>query len=448
MWEPSVQVMLAARWYMTTLFLQLATTVTAKDSVISQQCVDDSAALWQQLQIDCRAATALQLCRNTLAARRCIDDDASLRRDTAIATDCASAVAISGCTSNPVVPRWCPKSCSICPITLKRSADQAIVRKLCPLTCGLCPGTGRRDCIGEWGPWSSCIACSRQRTYEVLRAEVGSGMACPFQDAYVENQDCCGQNTRWRLVAASAVPSFWEVRRIKFFEDHACSDTPVTVHSTHTAQPGMNHTLLPTTGSFQTDPARPSSTICIDCCTSDQIGPISSGSAPEPYGCESALMRDYAEDNSWRSLCSPCAPGEAWLGFRTEGDPVNIKCVRVVQNVKGAAGAVIHAPTRLRVERWSGATWEPVAESDGAGHEYVDVRVRRARLLQVDTNWAIGLLLVLAAAISATIFWIWRYYSLRRRPKDTYWMEREATEDESYFDSDSDSESQNRKPLL
>merc|ERR1711971_414291 len=52
--------------------------------------------------------------------------------------------------------------------------------------------------------------------------------------------------------------------------------------------------------------------------------------------------------------------GEAWIGFRTGGRAVNIKCVLITQLPRGVSGAARHVPTSMWLERWGGSAWELV----------------------------------------------------------------------------------------
>jgi len=340
-----------------------------------EQCNDDNQGLYAELGIDCNRASRIQLCRNTLEQRKCEDNDEAVARFTG-ATDCSAAITMSGCLENKEVGRWCPRSCQLCPITPERAGSLVLVQRFCKKSCALCPGEGQQDCRGEFGAWSDCINCKRQSIYTTLRPAKNGGDACPFPENYTRVQDCCGLGTRWRVVAATSIPSFWEVVQIRFHRQANCNDDPIIVRSSLAVRPGEHNTIT-SSDEDSNDPARFRHSICIECCTKGNIGPIASGSAPPPYGCESALMPGASRRASWRSDCDPCASYEAWLGFRTAGEREEVRCVVLNQMPIGSESAVRHAPKILQLDRWDGSAWESVAVVKDAQSERVVLKVSK-----------------------------------------------------------------------
>lgn len=324
-------------------------------------CMDRDVELLAELAVDCAAAAGpLQLCRTTAEQRRCMDNNASLARWLPEAAGCVDAAVKGGCEANPAVSRWCPLSCGSCPLTPLRTQSVALVRKLCHSSCRLCPGLRQVDCHGEFGSWSACKDCRQTRVYRVLRPAAAGGRDCQFKDSDVGFKGCCRNGSRWRVVAAAPLPSFWRVTSVGFFEHPDCVSGQVWVRSAKGVQYGENGSLHTATAGLE-DAASIHHSECIDCCTVDGIGPIASGSAPPPYGCENALMPHLAPLSSeWRSQCSPCQVDEAWLGFRTSGRQVDVRCVEVHQTLP-TSGAIRHTPAEVRLEYWNSTSWQACA---------------------------------------------------------------------------------------
>lgn len=321
-------------------------------------CLDDNANFDQAQGIRCIDAARLQLCRNTPEQLRCVDNNDRLRQRVRTVSahppfeNCTMAVDSGGCLASPGVARWCPKACGNCPTTPFRDAAVLEARRWCQHSCRLCPGEGRRDCQGEFGTWGRCAHCRRSRVYQVLAPASRGGVPCQFREGAVESEDCCGPETRWRFVAGSSLPSFWEVRKATFFYDGACQRGREAVAS---AEEGRGYRM----GTGKGTPL--DETHCLDCCTRDGIGPISSGSQPTPFGCESALLGTEA-NASWRSSCVPCAAREAWLGFRSSGDRVRIQCAELVLTDElGTDGTMLHQPSFVLLQSWSGNGWQTQA---------------------------------------------------------------------------------------
>lgn len=209
------------------------------------------------------------------------------------------------------------------------------------------------------------------------------------------------------------------MRRVSFFEHPDCAQGLVAVRSSQGVEYGENGSLLWATSGLA-DAASVHHSQCIDCCTLDGIGPIASGSAPPPYGCESALMPHLVPDGSeWRSQCSPCMVDEAWLGFRTSGRQVDIRCVEVQQTAP-TSGAIRHTPAVVRLEYWNSTSWQACA----IGHSPRDAESLLIRVegnaeakapgidLQPSTSQAWQLLVgaMMCITVSAVL---WHYLRLR-----------------------------------
>eukprot|EP00928_Gymnodinium_smaydae_P018062 TRINITY_DN16878_c1_g1_i1.p1 TRINITY_DN16878_c1_g1~~TRINITY_DN16878_c1_g1_i1.p1 ORF type:complete len:513 (+),score=89.54 TRINITY_DN16878_c1_g1_i1:59-1540(+) len=367
--------------------LRPAVAAASPETPSAAGCADRDADLVKAHHIDCSSAILLQLCRNNDAQRRCEDDDQGLRVVTDANFSCHRAARLGGCADHPAVGELCPRACGYCPITPLRAAMVDLVRSLCPRTCGLCPGMGAEDCIGSFGAWTACDhgggPCRRSRLFRVTRPAARGGQACLHEDGEKEVADCCGVGTRWRVRAAGPVVSSWEVWRAAFYEedsgsssssDPGCAGPPLRLDLAQPLRPGEDHGTVQSASALGGDPGRPSRTSCIDCCSRDSVGPIASGSQPGPYGCERALLFPAdappprlagAASASWRSQCSPCRTSEAWLGFRTQGEPRAVACVELWQRPLSAepadgAAAPAHRPSHLQLERWTGAAWEAV----------------------------------------------------------------------------------------
>jgi len=384
--------------------------------VAEATCQDNDVELMRRFQLSCEEASVMQLCRSTEAQRACIDDDRSLHMYAASVSNCSFATTMDACSRDPVVARWCPRACGSCPTTPERGDSVAATRRFCPVTCGLCVGHRAEDCIGAFGSWSTCSAeCFRVRRFAVTRAAWLHGRQCDHVDGEQEYADCCGVETRWRVVAASALPGAWEVLQVKFYEEigtssdsiasaspSRCAGPPVVVTTHRGVRPGVEHETLSTSDGFLADdPAFVESSTCLGCCTPADVGPIASGSMPSPYGCESALMRQPspASKPMWRSSCNPCESGQAWLGFRKSGDPAKVRCVELNQVAHDpVTGLADRGPRKIRVERWTGDSWELRAESAGTLTDHVTIRVE-AGGAPFDSAWQLVQLVVVIAAI-------------------------------------------------
>lgn len=322
--------------------------------------MDDDAQMLNRHGMHCLMIANQQLCRNSLEQLGCVDDSVQLTRHIGVdgSSDfflsCSHALEVGGCMSSSHVTRWCPKACGSCPTTFARDVLLTDARLLCKRSCGLCPGDGWHDCQGSFSGWGKCETCKRHRVFKVSQPRRTPGEPCPFADGAVEVKDCCGLATRWRVVAASPLPSFWEVVRLTFYQSGDCSGYPLGI----TVDDGPDVAAGTGVGIPLEDLANWSAE-----CTPDNIGPIASGSEPAPFGCQSALLVSGTGD-TWRSGCGPCTAGEAWLGFRTPGAGIEVHCAELLHpSVLGTDGALQHVPAVVRLERWNGKSWQVRAQA-------------------------------------------------------------------------------------